>query len=111
MPPNKVLEKLLQQDGDTDVKRLQATVDAVFNTDNMALKSNLTPHQVTQLIRGKIFAVHHNSKLMHLVVDTVLQMSVSTKGGGRKDLRTVLMAVMRQRTEMTGDAKLQDKLL
>jgi hypothetical protein len=109
MPANKVLAPFPVSE-DSETKRLEATVKAVFDTENMALKSNLTKHQIRQILRAQIFAIHFKSKLMQHVVDYALQFGVSDKGGGRKDLRTVLQAVMRQRDQQL-DTRLQDKLL
>ena len=112
MPANKVLgPSLLDSGGDSDAKALREIVTQVFSTKNMSLKSNLTTYQVTQLVRGLMYAKHFKCKNMTLVVNSVLELTVSDKGLGRKDMRTVLQSMLVRMQRSQTDSKLQDKLL
>lgn len=77
---------------------LKDAVEAVFNTLDMTVKSVLDTKHIIALARGRIFAQRYNSPMMAMLCDELLQMRVSLKGRGRKDLVATLQSAMRADT-------------
>lgn len=74
---------------------LKDAVESVFDTLNMNVKSVLDTRHIIALVRGRVFAKKYNSKLMELLCQQLLEMRVSLKGRGRKDLLATLQSAMR----------------
>ncbi len=94
---------------DKRVKELKAAVEAVFDTLHMRQKGVINSLQVFQLTRAVIYARQYNSDVMSALVETLLEFSVSNKGRGRTDLKTLLQAIMH--SDETEEDSLRKRLL
>lgn len=74
---------------------LRDAVEAVFNTGDMTVKSVLDTKHIIALAKGRIFGDRYSNNIILMLCDELLQMRVSLKGRGRKDLATVLQSAMR----------------
>lgn len=69
----------------TREKALEQALEGLFNTDNMPMKSDLQPKQITAIARGKVFADRFQSKSMNSLINHVLELSVSKNRKGRQE--------------------------
>ncbi len=89
---------------------LKDAVESVFNTLGMNVKSVLDTKHIIALARGRIFAERYNSKLMTQLCQELLEMRVSLKGRGRKDLVATLQASMLQEKASDDEKSKADRL-
>lgn len=94
-------------EGDSDAGKVKAAVDSLYSRENLAQKGNLKRHQLVHLIRGAVYAQQFKCPLMLDVVMAVIELSISDGGIGRKDMRTVLQAMLARRQEPLGPAETQ----
>lgn len=85
-------------------RALRMSLEEMFSTENMPIKSDLTPAQIMTLSRGMIFAEKYRCKSMQSLVDSVLQLSVSKQRQGRKEF-VQLVRSGQDETETEANAK------
>lgn len=84
----------VKKNSDENVSGIKDAVMAVFDTLDMNVKSVLDNKHIIALVRGRIFADRYNSAITSLLCQQLLEMRVSLKGRGRKDMVTALEASM-----------------
>lgn len=88
---------------DSDSSDLSAVVRSLFDETGINLKSVLNSDQVVIVAIALSFASIYNQPLIRELVTILLELKVSDKGVGRKDLRAVLTARLMQREHENSD--------
>lgn len=88
-----------------DESKLLDAVKAIFSVENMSVKSVLEEKHMVALVRGLIFADKYKSKTMALLVQSLMEIRVSHKGRGRKDLIAALRAAISEPELHDNDSK------
>lgn len=96
---------LSRNDRDTDTLQVAAVVEQVFSTMTMEMKSILTPDQIYHVARLLIFAEKHQSGMAAKIAMVLMELKVSEKGYGRRDMREVLMALLQRESTQAVDQK------
>lgn len=68
---------------------LQYAAEALFNDDNLKMKTELTLSQINALTRGHLFASQFGSSLMEQLCQTMETMMISKGRQGRKELTEI----------------------
>ncbi len=94
--------------GDEKPGDLLAAVSSIFDQVGIEMKTVLNVRQVVALSVALVFAEKYNIDLLTKLCETLMQLKVSDKGTGRKDLRAVLTTRFNQRRE---GQEMRDKLI
>lgn len=71
---------------------LEKALEQLFTKRDMALKSDISQRQVMALARGLIFAKRYKSSSMRSLIDNILELSVSKKREGRRELVRIMQS-------------------
>lgn len=73
---------------------IRQVVEAIFSTDKMNVKSNLTARQLKAIVRAYVHAEHYNDDVMRGLIQYVLETKPSEKGLARRQLVKALQSAM-----------------
>ena len=83
-------------DGNNDDTKVRQAVEAIFDDQGQTQKSVLTANQVISLAIARTFAEKYKVKLLNDLCDWLMQLKVSEKGRGRKDMIEAIRSQFRQ---------------
>lgn len=87
---------------------LLAAVESIFNDVGIEMKSVLNQKQILAIAVGLTFAKKYNIPLLEGLCELLMQLKVSDKGTGRRDLRAVLTSKIQK---LSDRERMRDRLL
>ena len=91
-------------------KALEKALEGLFSDENMAMKADLQPKQITAIARGKVFAERYNSKAMETLITHMLQLSVSKNRRGREEFVRLMQSTKEDTPNSEPDANMFQRL-
>lgn len=92
------VEELFRGDGE-NATDLLAVVESLFDSEGINLKTVLNSKQVVRVAVALTFARTYDVDILPILIQSLLELKVSDKGVGRKDLRAVLASKLRRRDD------------
>lgn len=108
-----VEEHFVPKQQDNTDPEISALIKALFAEDGATQKTVLNAKQVIALARAKAFAQKFDIQDLNVLCDFLMQLKISEKGRGRKDLVAALQSrrqladddLERQRSKLLGSSK------
>lgn len=73
-------------------RAIQRSLEELFSTDRMKMKSDLSQKQVTAIARGEVFVEKYGNRAMTTLIENILQLSVSKDRKGREEFVRLVRA-------------------
>lgn len=102
--------KVKESDESPRDELLLKIIDEVYSTDNIEVKTDLTPDQIIAFTRGKLYHKKFGSELMLNTVNELAIYSVSKDRKGRKEFTEISKALNSREADET-DPRIRERLL
>lgn len=103
LPVTQDILNVVPQQQFANVEQLSKLVSEVMSTNDMRLRSKISPQMLTHLIRMEVFAEHYDSKVMRGLITYILETHVSVGGWGMGNLIRSLMSLRPTYNGMDGE--------